>query len=131
MNDWLYLLLIPLFLLAIWFWPEQKSRSAMRRSQDAIDDETGPNRYHAVTIQPCSHACDAVIQLGSKRFLANEVTSLPVAGCDASRCQCTYKHYADRRIGEDRRHTRIAQEHIYARHEHRKGEDRRQQHVFQ
>lgn len=131
MNDWLYLLIIPLVLIAIWFWPEQKSRYALRRSDDEIDNENASTRYHAVSIQPCSHACSAVMKISSERFLASEVMALPVAGCDASKCQCKYKHYGDRRVGEDRRHTSVAIEHIYARQEHRRGEDRRQQHVFQ
>ncbi len=130
MNDWLYLLLIPVLLIAIWFWPEQKSHSAARRSNDETDGDDR-NRFHAVSIQPCSHACNAVMNLSDKRFLAGEVMSLPVPGCDASRCQCTYKHYSDRRKGKERRHGSIAMKHVYAKNEHRTGEDRRQQHVFQ
>jgi hypothetical protein len=132
MNDWLYLLLIPVLLIVIWFWPETKNgRNPMRRSNDEIDGDANSTRYHAVSIQPCSHACDAVINLSHKRFLAGEVMSLPVAGCDASRCQCTYKHYADRRAGAERRHASIAMEHIYSKSEHRRGVDRRRQHAFQ
>jgi len=130
MNDWLYLLLIPVLLVVIWFWPEQQSRSASRRDNDEIDDENN-SRFHAVSIKPCSHACDAAMRLSSKRFLAGEVTSLPVAGCDATRCQCTYKHYADRRQRQERRHASLAMEHIYAKREHRAGSDRRQQHAYE
>ncbi len=129
MNDWLYLLLIPFLLCLIWFWPEQKNtRTPLRRSNEV---ESGSNEYHAVSIEPCSHACTAAMALRGKRFLAAEAMSLPVTGCDATRCQCTYKHHADRRNGEDRRHTSVAMEHVYSRQEHRRGNDRRRQHAYQ
>lgn len=128
MNDSLYLLLIPVLLIIIWFWPEQKSGTATTR-RNHNGNNPFHNRFHAVSIQPCSHACNAARKISHKRFLANEVSSLPIAGCDASRCQCTYKHYADRRQRQERRHASLAMEHIYSRHEHRAGSDRRQQHA--
>ncbi|WP_438970895.1 hypothetical protein [Methylophaga sp.] len=131
MNDWLYLLLIPVLLLIIWFWPEQRDSNTSGRGNDETDDDNTRYRYHAVSVQACSHACDAAMRLNGKRFLANEVTPLPLVGCEASKCQCTYKHYADRRQDYDRRHVSVAMEHIYSKQEHRKGRDRRQQHVFQ
>jgi hypothetical protein len=125
MNDWLYLLLIPALLCLIWFWTETRgSRSPMRRNSDKRTSKTD-NRFHAVTIEPCSHACSAVKVFEGERFLAYEVSRLPVAGCDASRCQCTYKHYADRRSGEERRHASTAMNAQFNRQEHREGGDRR------
>ncbi len=131
MNDWLYLLLIPVLLLLIWFWPEPKSsRSPLRRSSDQTPHAPAQNRFHAVSIEPCSHACAAARGLRGKRFLAEEVMSLPVEGCDASRCQCTYKHYADRRNGEERRRASIAMRKHFSQYEQRHGGDRRRRHAY-
>ena len=130
MNDWLYLLLIPVLLCLIWIWPGQKNkRTSLRPINDVVSASN--NQYHAVSIEPHSHACPAAMTLRGKRFLAAEAMSLPIADCDATICQCTYKHYPDRRDGEDRRHASIAMKHLYSRHEHRRGNDRRRQHVYQ
>lgn len=132
MNDWLYLLLIPALLLLIWFWPEsQSSRSPMRRSSDNGAGSQTDNQFHAVSIEPCSHACSAVKALHGKRYLAREVMSLPVPGCDESRCQCTYKHYADRRAGEERRRASVAMKAHFSKYEQRHGGDRRRHHAYQ
>lgn len=120
MNDWLYLLLIPALLALVWFWPEPKS---VRRGQSA-KQHTDSN-YHAVSIHPCSHACAAVRALRGKRFLTNEVMSLPISGCDEPRCQCTYKHYADRRAGEERRRASMVMHKHFSNDEQRRGGDRR------
>lgn len=131
MNDWLYLLLIPALLLLIWFWPEPKSdRAALRRRGDNASGSQTDNQFHAVSIEPCSHACAAVRALQGKRFLAHEVMSLPVAGCDATRCQCTYKHYADRRGGEDRRRASVAMREHFSKYDQRHGGDRRRRHAY-
>lgn len=130
MNDWLYLLLIPALLCLVWFWPAPRQHHAMRRSTDAAESPSH-NAYHAVSIQPCTHACNAVNAMRNKRFLASEVVTLPVPGCNALQCKCTYKHHSDRRTGEDRRHASIAMEHIYAKDEHRSGGDRRRRHAYQ
>lgn len=59
--------------------------------------------YAAVSIDPCLMACNAVNRVTGKRFLQDEVPSLPLAACDSDRCQCRYKYYSDRRESEDRR----------------------------
>jgi hypothetical protein len=128
MTDWLYLLLIPALLLVVWFWPEQKNKAPSTRRERSA---TRANKYHAVSIEPCADACDAVDALGGKRFLSAEAMPLPLSTCDAVQCKCTYKHHTDRRKGEDRRHASVAMEHIYSRREHRKGIDRRRQHAYQ
>lgn len=126
MNDWLYLLLIPALLALVWFWPEPKASRPRRRTSAA----TTASPFHAVSIEPCSHACAAARVLRGKRFLANEVMSLPVSGCDESRCQCTYKHYADRRAGEERRRASIVMREHFSNDEHRRGGDRRRRHAY-
>ena len=55
-------------------------------------------RYHAVSIRLReSSACDAVRALAGDRFLPSEAPLLPVDGCDAAICKCTYRHHDDRR----------------------------------
>jgi hypothetical protein len=131
MNDWLYLLLVPLLLLLIWFWPEPKSsRAALRRSSDKTSNSPAQTRFHAVSIEPCSHACSAARALRGKRFLAREAVSLPVESCDAAHCQCTYKHYADRRKGEERRRASVAMRKHFSHYEQRHGNDRRKRHAY-
>ncbi|MTI64602.1 hypothetical protein [Methylophaga sp.] len=131
MNDWLYFLLVPALLLLIWFWPEPKSsRSPLRRSSDNTANSPAQTRFHAVSIEPGSHPCDAAIALRGRRFLAHEAMSLPVEGCDASRCQCTYKHYADRRRGEERRRASVAMREHFSHYEQRHGGDRRKRHAY-
>lgn len=39
----------------------------------------------------------AVKTLKDKRFLSGDVPKLPLDGCDANECQCTYELYHDRR----------------------------------
>lgn len=120
MNDWLYLLLIPALLVLVWFWPEPKSARSQR-----IGREKPEHSFHAVSVEPCSHACAAARALRGKRFLTNEVMSLPVSGCDEARCQCTYKHYADRRAGEERRRASMVMHQHFSNDEQRRGGDRR------
>lgn len=127
MNDWLYLLVIPALLVLVWFWPEPRTtRSSRRKSSDSEPHKS----FHAVSIEPCSHACAAARALRGKRFLTNEVMSLPVSGCDEARCQCTYKHYADRRVGEERRRASIAMRQRFTNYEQRHGGDRRRRHAY-
>jgi hypothetical protein len=127
MNDWLYLLLIPALLVLVWFWPDPRTTGTARRNSD----DTKPQKsFHAVSIEPCSHACSAARALRGKRFLTHEAMSLPVSGCDEARCQCTYKHYADRRIGDERRRASIAMRERFTNYEQRHGGDRRRHHAY-
>ena len=59
-------------------------------------------RYHCVEIRRGSHACKAVKDLGNTRFLSDEAPRLPVPGCTAGQCTCSFIHHDDRR-DDDRR----------------------------
>lgn len=41
--------------------------------------------------------CAAVIAIRGKRFLPEEIPSLPLPGCDAGACDCSYELFSDRR----------------------------------
>lgn len=132
MNDWLYLLLIPALLCLIWFWPvSSSSRTGLRRQSDSLTAKQTANQFHAVSIQPCKGACSAAKALRGQRFLAREAKTLPLADCNVANCQCTYRHYADRRAGEERRRASIAMRERFSKYEQRHGGDRRGRHAYQ
>ncbi len=59
-------------------------------------------RWHAVSIAAAAGACEAARACKGKRFLSREAPRLPLPECDAARCECKYRHYADRRGGPRR-----------------------------
>ena len=60
--------------------------------------------YKATSVSCGSGACAKARTIDSKRFLREEVPTLPLGACDAARCKCTYRHHEDRRNSdEDRR----------------------------
>ena len=121
MESWLY---VPIIILAfsIWFWLNRHHSQT-----SAPSSKKQEKHYHGVSIQPGSKACPAVMQLEGKRFLAREVTILPVTGCTAKKCTCTYRHYDDRRSPKERRYlgVSIKLKEASASSEHRTGTDRR------
>ncbi len=60
------------------------------------------NRWHAVAVVPGDSACAAAHACENKRFLSVDAPRLPLAECDAAVCDCTYRHFADRRQGPRR-----------------------------
>lgn len=42
-------------------------------------------------------SCTAVDALNGKRFLPNEIPDLPLPGCTAEACSCSYELFEDRR----------------------------------
>jgi hypothetical protein len=56
--------------------------------------------WHAVSLVGDAHACNAVVLIRARRFLPSEAPRFPLDDCTMpSRCQCVYRHYADRRAG--------------------------------
>jgi hypothetical protein len=66
------------------------------------------NRFHAVSIIGSGTACAVSEACRGKRFLSTEAPRLPLAECDAKRCECRYRHYADRRGAPRRREEKVA-----------------------
>ena len=58
--------------------------------------------FHAVAVKTSGRCCAAARKLSGQRFLADEAPMLPLPGCDAASCKCSYHHFADRRIGPRR-----------------------------
>ena len=65
--------------------------------QTSISDARSQRRWHAVAIVGTSHACAAAQACKGGRYLSVDAPRLPLAGCDASICDCTYQHFQDRR----------------------------------
>ncbi len=66
--------------------------------------EHSADSYHALSVVG---TCQAARDIAGKRFLVREAPKLPLAGCDASSCQCKFAHHDDRRIeAYDRRDQR-------------------------
>ncbi|MBT8090002.1 MAG: hypothetical protein KJO01_07320 [Gammaproteobacteria bacterium] len=41
--------------------------------------------------------CQAALPIADKRFLIEQIPKLPLADCDAARCNCAYERFDDRR----------------------------------
>jgi hypothetical protein len=62
-----------------------------------------PNNFHAVSIRPADKSCEGARRIQSMRYLSAQAPQVPLAECNASRCECRYVHYEDRRSSEERR----------------------------
>lgn len=63
-------------------------------------------RWKAVSILPGPRSCKAVRGVTNRRYLSAEAPRLPVAECNVERCECRYKHHADRRAKVQRKRDR-------------------------
>lgn len=61
------------------------------------------SRYRGVqVIGARAGGCDAVRAIAGQRFLSHEIPTLPLGGCDATACGCSYQPFEDRRTGSRR-----------------------------
>ncbi len=67
---------------------------------DALERKTD---FRGVAILPGKCPCSAVLELGSCRYLLNDVPMLPLQDCSQPECDCYYVNFDDRRE-DDRRH---------------------------
>jgi hypothetical protein len=60
----------------------------------------GREPWHAVALVCKGQACEAVLALRGRRFLSAQAPRLPIPECSQPQnCQCSYRHYSDRRAG--------------------------------
>lgn len=119
MENWIFIFTIVL-LMSVWLWLHHRSKSDLPHEHESTRiNQAHVKTYHATSIHACPKACKSVQLLQKKRFLANEVSALPVQGCTNPNCSCTYVHHEDRRCGEDRRVPSITMENVFSAHEHR------------
>lgn len=128
MENWIFIFLV-ILLFCVWLWLHYRSKLDLshKQHQSTHPSETHVKTYHATSIHLCSAPCKCVLPLKGKRFLANEVTALPVQGCTNQKCTCTYVHHEDRRSGDDRRVPSISMANVYSAKEHRMRKERRKQ----
>jgi hypothetical protein len=70
----------------------------------AGSSRTAPrNPWHAVSVVRGHDACPVAGRFAGKRFLSADAPQLPLPNCFwPARCDCTYRHYEDRRTGPRR-----------------------------
>lgn len=78
-------------------------RNSSKRPNPSGHRTNSTSRYHAVSIWPCLEACPAAWKMENQRFLSTKAPTLPLGVCKQETCECRYRHYSDRRDGEDRR----------------------------
>jgi hypothetical protein len=62
------------------------------------------SRYRAVRIIPAGESCPAARAASQHRLLLTAAPRLPLEHCDRIlRCRCRFRHFADRRSGDERR----------------------------
>ncbi len=70
--------------------------------------KTARLKYHCVEVIAPKDGCDAARALRSVRILSADAPRLPLATCDhPATCECTYRHFDDRRQ-ETRREDEVA-----------------------
>lgn len=85
-----------LLVAVVVFW--WRRATAQKKSQAASAVTRAPRSgFHCVEVKTGNYACEAAKQLGGVRFLPNEAPSLPLPGCRAPECACSFVHYDDRR----------------------------------
>jgi hypothetical protein len=71
-------------------------------NRESRENKAPPRRFGGVEILFKGDACETARSLAGQRFLAKEAPSLPLPGCGAGKCSCTFAKLADRRT-DDRR----------------------------
>ena len=93
-------ILVAIVLLAavgVWRWSRRaRTRTAAQRTPQSAQ------RFGAVEIRLRGISCKAARALEGQRFLAHQAPALPLPGCTAARCTCSFAKFSDRRA-EDRR----------------------------
>ncbi len=99
--NWIIISIILFFFTLLWY---RRSRTISSTKISAPAQEKQSKQYQAITINPCSHACEAIHWIKDKRYLASEAPQLPINMCtNTKRCGCQYNHHNDRRSGTENR----------------------------
>lgn len=74
-----------------------KSHNGSKQNNKAAESAS-VSKYRGVQIMTYDpDCCQAAKAISKQRFLEKDVPMLPLDGCDAAYCQCTYKRFGDRR----------------------------------
>lgn len=101
----IWVLLLTLIAVVGFGYYGSRKRQFERRPKLIVDDHvTFPIKdFRGSSISLGEHACGAVKRIEGKRFLMHETPAIPVEGCDAKRCECSYIQFEDRRSGDENR----------------------------
>lgn len=70
---------------------------------DAKPTRKPASKWHGVTIVLQTSSCAAAAMCRNTRYLSREAPRLPMSSCPHPElCECTYKHFEDRRTGTRR-----------------------------
>jgi len=81
----------------------------IRRNKAEVIAEKSPKvtnpkvAFHAVSLKYSEDACRAAKEMTGRRFLSSTAPRLPLSGCSATECHCTFVHHNDRRNTGNRR----------------------------
>ena len=107
------------------YWLIVRRREQPSRAQRAAKPA---GRFGAVEIRPRSGACDAARSLVGRRFLAKDAPTLPLQGCAAAKCSCSFSKLTDRRTeGRRLEHGGLSAS-LFLQNSRRKKRDRRHGH---
>lgn len=100
-SKMLSILALVLAVLAIALWWHQVAKQKKHQSWLVSGQE--PRRsYHCVEVHAGMFECEAARRLGNHRFLNDEAPKLPLPGCTAPTCTCSYIRHDDRRSKRSR-----------------------------
>jgi hypothetical protein len=101
----LYLVFIVLILVACYFWyVSERSLARLKRAlSESSNTKLFQPQFRCVVISPDVDSCKEVLRYQFKPLLVNNAPSLPLHGCDATKCNCTFMHHDDRRMEVVRR----------------------------
>lgn len=105
MQAALYIIVIALILVACCFW--YASERSIAKLNKALEQDANNTLFESpfkcVMIKLCTHPCKNAREYQTKPILAKDAPALPLQGCNAITCKCSFERHEDRRMGTDRR----------------------------
>jgi hypothetical protein len=99
-NSLLIVAVIAVAVPAVFVLANARRRPGNRNQSAELEKLRGSGHYWGVKIQPGS--CSAIRPFAGRRFGFDEAPALPLPGCTARRCSCTYVGVTERRRDERR-----------------------------
>jgi hypothetical protein len=100
-NSLFIVALIAFAILAVFLFTNVKKRGSEDRDRRAeLQRLRSSGHYWGVKIQPGQ--CNAIRPFAGRRFSFDEAPALPLPGCTAKRCSCSYVGVTERRREERR-----------------------------
>jgi hypothetical protein len=105
MQEVFFIIVIALVLVAcfIWYASERSNAKLKKALENDANIALFESPFKSVTIRLCVHPCKNARELQTKPLLAKDAPALPLLGCNAITCKCSFERHEDRRTGEDRR----------------------------